>query len=105
MNDIAKQISLVDQCVAEGVSGIALAPLDDEALAGPVAKAAKKKIPVIIFDSALKGTPGKDFISFVGIDNKKAGKIAGEQLAQLLGGKGKVVMLRVVAGQIQYYKS
>jgi ribose transport system substrate-binding protein len=59
----------------------------------------KKKIPVLIFDSALKGTPGKDFISFVGIDNRKAGSLAGEHLGELLGGKGKVVLLRYVAGQ------
>ena len=98
-DDLAKQISLVEQCISDGVSGIALAPLDKEALTEVVAKAAKNKIPVLIFDSALKGTPGKDFISIVGIDNKKAGKIAGEHLAKLLGGKGKVVMLRVVAGQ------
>ncbi len=98
-DDLAQQISLVEQCISDGVSGIALAPLDKEALTASVAKAAKKKIPVLIFDSALKGTPGKDFISIVGIDNRKAGKIAGEQLMKLLGGKGKVVMLRVVVGQ------
>jgi len=98
-DDLVQQISLVEQGISEGVSGIALAPLNKEALAGSVAKAAKKKIPVLIFDSALKGTPGKDFISIVGIDNTKAGIIAGEQLAKLLGDRGKVVMLRVVSGQ------
>jgi ribose transport system substrate-binding protein len=98
-DDLPLQISIVEQCIKEGVSGIALAPLDKDALVGIVAKAAMKKIPVLIFDSALKGTPGKDFISIVGIDNKKAGNIAGEHLANLLGGKGKIVMLRVVAGQ------
>jgi ribose transport system substrate-binding protein len=97
-DDLQEQISLVDQCVSEGVSGIALAPIDKVALAGAVARAAKKKIPVIIFDSELKGTPGKDFIATVGIDNKKGGNIAGEQLAKLLEGKGKVVMLRVKVG-------
>jgi ribose transport system substrate-binding protein len=81
------------------MSGIVLAPLDKEALAGSVAKATKKKIPVLIYDSALKGKPGKDFISYVGINNKKAGNIAGEQLAKLLGGRGKVVMLRVKVNQ------
>jgi ribose transport system substrate-binding protein len=59
----------------------------------------KKNIPVLIFDSALKGTTGKDFISFVGIDNKKAGGLAGDHLARLLGNKGKVVLLRYVEGQ------
>ena len=98
-NDIAKQISLVDQAVAEGASGIALAPLDNKALAESVAKATKKKIPVIIFDSALKGTAGKDFLSFVSVDNKKAGSTAGEHLALLLGGKGKVVMLRYMVSK------
>jgi ribose transport system substrate-binding protein len=98
-DDLAQQISVVEQCINEGVSGLALAPLDKDAFAGLIAKAAKKKIPVLIFDSALKGTPGKDFISIVGINNKKAGIVAGEQLAKLLSGKGKVVMLRVVAGQ------
>jgi ribose transport system substrate-binding protein len=94
-----QQISVVEQCIAEGVTGIALAPLDKDSLAVPVAVAVKKKIPVMIFDSPIKGTAGKDFISFAGIDNKKAGNLAGEQLAKLLGGNGKVVMIRVMASQ------
>jgi ribose transport system substrate-binding protein len=98
-NDIAQQIATLEQCVSEGVSAIIIAPLDKEALAGPVAKATKKKIPVLVFDSALKGTPGKDYISFVGIDNKKAGIIAGEQMAKMLGGKGNIVILRYKATQ------
>jgi ribose transport system substrate-binding protein len=98
-NDIEQQILVVEQCIAEGMSGIVLAPMDKDALAGLVAKAAKKKIPVIIFDSVLKGTPGKDFISFVGIDNKKAGSTAGEQIVKMLGGKGNVVVLRYRANQ------
>jgi ribose transport system substrate-binding protein len=93
------QISVVEQSIAEDVSGIVLAPLDKDSLAVPVAKAMKKKIPVLIFDTALKGKAGKDYISFAGIDNKKAGILAGEQLAKLLKGKGKVVMLRVTANQ------
>jgi ribose transport system substrate-binding protein len=97
-DDLQEQISLVDQCVNNGVSGIALAPMDREALTGAVAKAAKKKIPVLIFDSALKGTPGKDFFTIVGIDNKKGGNIAGEEMAKLIGGRGKVVLLRVKVG-------
>jgi ribose transport system substrate-binding protein len=98
-DDLAQQISMVEQCINDGMSGIALAPLDKVSLVGSVAKAAKKKIPVLIFDSVLKGKLGKDFISIVGIDNKKAGNIAGEQLVKLLGGRGKVVMLRVIVGQ------
>jgi ribose transport system substrate-binding protein len=94
-----QQISIVEQCIAEGVSGIVLAPLEKDPLAMPVVKAMKKKIPILIFDSELKGISGKDYISFVGIDNKKSGVLAGEQLAKLLGGKGKVVILQGIPGQ------
>ena len=37
---------------------------------------------------------GKDFISFVGTNNKLGAGIAGETLAKLLDGKGNVVLLR-----------
>ncbi len=97
-NDRAQQISIVEQFVTEGISGIVLAPLDNTALQRPVAAAAQKKIPVVIFDSALKGEPGKDFVSFVATDNKKGGFLGGEHLSKLLGGKGKVVLLRYQVG-------
>jgi ribose transport system substrate-binding protein len=98
-NDLAQQIAIVEECIAENVSGIVVSPLDYNALVGPISKAMKKKIPVLIFDSPLKGNAGKDFIGFIGTDNRKAGNLAGENLAKLLNGKGKVVLLRYVNGQ------
>src|SRR3954466_2989367 len=86
-DDRAEQIKVVEQFTSEGVNGIVLAPLDREALLSPVQSAAEKKIPVVIFDSALSGAAGKDFISFVATNNKKGGQLAGEQLVKLLGGK------------------
>lgn len=97
-DDRAQQIGVVQQFVASGVSAIVLAPLDDTALRGPVRSAAERNIPVVIFDSALKGEPGQDFVSFVATDNRLGGQLAGEELARLLGGKGKVVLLRYSEG-------
>jgi ribose transport system substrate-binding protein len=97
-NDRAQQIQLVQQFVSEGVAGLALAPLDHTALAGVVAGAKARNIPVVIFDSALDGTPGSDFASFVATDNLAAGKLAGRHLAELLGGTGKAVLLRYAVG-------
>ncbi len=97
-NDRAQQIAIVEQFVQEGVAGIVLAPLDNTALQRPVATAVSKKIPVVIFDSALKGEAGKDFVSFVATDNKQGGAMGGEYLAKLLNGKGKVVLLRYQVG-------
>lgn len=97
-DDRAAQIQIVQNFVADKVNGIVLAPLDENALAGPVQSAKAQNIPVVIIDSALKGTPGTDFVSFVATDNHKGGLLGGYRLAQLLGGKGKVVMLRYEEG-------
>jgi ribose transport system substrate-binding protein len=97
-DDRAQQIQIVEQFVSEGVGGIVLAPLDDTALKRPVSAAMTKGIPVVIMDSALKGEPGKDFVSTVSTNNRRGGEMGGEELAKLLGGKGKVVLLRYQEG-------
>ncbi|MBC7773061.1 MAG: substrate-binding domain-containing protein [Pyrinomonadaceae bacterium] len=97
-NDAAGQIQVVQQFTADGVSGIVLAPLDHQALVNPVKAAREKNIHVVIFDSALDGEAGKDFATFVATNNRQAGKLGGQHLAELLGGKGNVVLLRYLAG-------
>jgi ribose transport system substrate-binding protein len=97
-DDRSQQIGLVEQRVSEGVDGICLAPLDSAGLVDPVALATRKKIPVVIFDSPLKAEPGKDFVSLVATDNKRGGQLGGEELARILGGKGKVVLFRYNVG-------
>lgn len=97
-DDRAQQIAVVQQFVSSGVSAIVLAPLDDTALRNPVRSAGERKIPVFIFDSALKGEAGQDFVSFIATDNHRGGELGGEELVRLLGGKGKVVLLRYSEG-------
>ena len=94
-DDRDAQVSEVEGFVSRGVSGIVLAPLDEAALTQPVAEAKQKNIPVLIFDSGLKGN---DYISFVATDNLKGGRMGGERIVQSLGGKGKVLMLRYAEG-------
>ena len=94
-DDRDSQVSEVENAVARGVNGIALAPLDDSALVGPVSGAMKRGIPVVIFDSGLKGT---DWVSFVATDNDVGGRLAGDHMAKLLNGKGRVFLLRYAEG-------
>jgi ribose transport system substrate-binding protein len=94
-DDLKSQIDIVQSMVAQGVAGILLAPLNDKALVNPVKAAMDAKIPVVIFDSALQGS---DFVSFVGTDNNGAGVKAGQHLAQAMGGKGKLLVLRYQEG-------
>lgn len=97
-DDRAQQIGVVQQFVGSGVDAIVLAPLDDIALRTPVRSAANRGIPVVIFDSALQGEVGTDFISFVATDNRRGGRLGGEEVARLLNGRGKVVLLRYAEG-------
>lgn len=94
-DDRDSQVSEVEGFVSRGVSGIVLAPLDDAALVAPVESAMKSRIPVVIIDSGLKGD---GYVSFVATDNEKGGRLGGEHLARLLGGRGKVVLLRYAEG-------
>lgn len=94
-DDRDSQISEVEGFVTRGVSGIVLAPLDDTALVGPVDRAVQSRIPVVIIDSGLKSTA---YASFVATDNNKGGELGGAQLAKLLGGRGKVLVLRYAEG-------
>jgi ribose transport system substrate-binding protein len=94
-DDREDQIKVVEDFISRGVSGIVLAPLDDMALRVPVRNAVRGGIPVVIIDSDLKS---QDHVSFVATDNFKGGQMAGKELARLIGGKGKVVMLRYAEG-------
>lgn len=94
-DDRDSQIKTVEDFITNKVDGIVLAPLDDTALVAPVEEAMNAGIPVVIFDSGLKkeGT-----VSFVATDNFKGGEMAGAEMVRLLGGKGKVAMLRYQEG-------
>jgi ribose transport system substrate-binding protein len=90
-----KQIELVQSAVAAGVDGIVLAPLDAHALVEPVEAAVAKGIPVVIFDSAVDT---KKIVSFVATDNYHGGVLAARRLGEVLGGKGRVILLRYAVG-------
>ena len=93
--DREAQIRVVEDFITRGVSGIVLAPLDDAALRIPVRDAVDSGIPVVIIDSGLNS---EDHISFVATDNYVGGRKGGERLAEILDGKGKVIMLRCHEG-------
>lgn len=100
-DDRESQIRVMEDFITRGVSAIVLAPLDDTALRMPVRDAVNNGIPVVIIDSGLKSN---DYISFVATDNYIGGRKGGERLAEILGGKGKVIMLRYQEGSASTMK-
>ncbi len=94
-DDRDQQIQVVENFVGRQVSGIVLAPLDSRALVPPVEEAVSARIPVVIIGSALRSPLPA---SFVATDNREGGRLGARRLGALLGGKGKVILLRCQAG-------
>jgi ribose transport system substrate-binding protein len=90
-NDTLKQRSHVEELISAGVDLIIISPKEAQPLTEPVAKAMDAKIPVIVLD---RRVVGDKYTCFIGADNKKIGKMAGEWIVKALGGKGKVVELK-----------
>lgn len=90
-NDTLKQRAHVEEFVSAKVDLIIISPKEAAPLTEPVAKAMAAGIPVIVLDRALLGDK---FTCFIGADNVKIGRAAGEWIKQTLGGKGKVVELK-----------
>jgi ribose transport system substrate-binding protein len=94
-DDREQQIQVVEGFLSQGVQGIVLAPLDDRALVRPVDEARRAGVPTVIIDSRLESDA---VVSFVATDNHKGGQLGARRLGELLGGKGKVLLLRYAEG-------
>jgi ribose transport system substrate-binding protein len=94
-DDREQQVQVVESFASQGVDGIVLAPLDEKALVRPVEEAKRLGVPTVIVDSALSSD---QVVSFVATDNVKGGEMAADELGRLLGGKGRVLLLRYQEG-------
>lgn len=90
--DVAAQIQTMETYIAQGVTGVALAPSDPEALERVMQKAVAAGIIVITLDTP--PVAGSVSQVYIGTDNYAAGKLAGKTLARLLPNGGKVGIVR-----------
>ncbi len=89
-NDTLNQRSHVEEFISSKVDLLIISPKEAQPLTEPVARAVDAGIPVIVLDRAVLGDK---YTCFIGADNVKIGKAAGEWIVKKLGGKGKVVEL------------
>jgi ribose transport system substrate-binding protein len=75
------------------VDGIAISCLNGDFLTDTINRAVDAGIPVVTWDA---DAPKSKRMAFYGVDDKAAGRIMGEQAAQLLGGKGTVAIITSV---------
>ncbi|MEM0482158.1 MAG: sugar-binding protein [Nitrososphaerota archaeon] len=79
--DVPAQLKTMDSYIAEGYSGIAVAPSDPDAIIPIIRKALDAKIPVITIDT---DAPKSDRLAYLGTDNYMAGRAAGEAMLEAL---------------------
>lgn len=93
--ELAEQNKIIENMITLQVDGIALAPLNRSAQRRTVERAVQAGIPVVIFDSEIDGNA---HVSFVATNNRQGGVLAARHMIELLGGKGRVMVLRFVQG-------
>lgn len=90
-NDSLRQRSQVEEFVEQKVDLLMISPKESQPLTEPVARAFEAGIPVIVLDRSVHGDK---YTVFIGADNKRIGKAAGEWLAKRLNGKGDIIELK-----------
>lgn len=97
--DVAAQVAIVEQMIAQRVDAIVIAPADSKALVAVCAKAREAGITVVNIDNKLDEAvlaERKLAIPFVGPDNRKGAKMAGEYLVNRLDPGSEVAIVEGV---------
>ncbi|HEX8362973.1 MAG TPA: ABC transporter substrate-binding protein [Longimicrobium sp.] len=94
----AKQVADVEDLIARRVDVILLAPREFEGLAPALQAARDANIPVVLVDREAEGTPGEDFVTFLGSNFVEQGKRAAEWLVKETGGTAGIVELTGTPG-------
>ena len=93
--DAAQQTPIVDAVAAKSPDAILIAPTDTKALFAPITAAAANS-KIVLVDTTLEDPSMA--VSQIASDNVGGGVTAGETLLELIGGKGKVMVVNVKPG-------
>ena len=90
-NDALRQVNQMEELIAAKVDLIIISPKEAAPLTEPVAKAMDAGIPVIVLDRKVLGDK---YTCFIGGDNVKIGRAAGEWAIKTFKGKANIVELK-----------
>lgn len=89
--DVSKQISQIEDLIAQKIDAIYLNPVDWEGIRPALVELQKAGIPIINFDTQVKDM--QYVTAYAGSDNKNAGFVCGQDLASRFPKGGKIVIL------------
>lgn len=90
--DIPAQIAVIEQVIGSKPAGL-LINGTDPAIAQVINKAVDAGIPTVVYDSDI---PNSKRHAFLGTDWYEIGRLQGEAMAKLIGGKGKVAYMGIL---------
>ncbi len=100
--DVDKQMQIIENLVQTGVKALLVTPSGSREVVPAIAKANAAGIPVVIVDTkvdpAAAGEAGIKTVTFVGSDNLEGGRLAGQQMVHVTGGRAKVAVLEGIPG-------
>ena len=88
--DAERQKEFIDNAIAARADGIIISPINSERVRKAIDRAVDSGIPVVATNADIDGTKRT---CCVGINNRKAARIAGRLMGQFLGGTGKIAVV------------
>jgi ribose transport system substrate-binding protein len=100
--DVEKQMQIVENMIQTGIQALIITPSGSREIVSALVKAKNAKVPIVIVDTRVDAKAAADAgvktETFVGSDNYAGGKLAGEYLVKVTGGKAHVGILEGIPG-------
>jgi len=100
--DVEKQMKIVENMIQTGIQALCITPSGSREIVSALVKAKNAKVPIVVVDTRVDAKAAADAgvrtETFVGSDNYEGGKLAGEYLVKVSGGKGRVGILEGIPG-------
>jgi ribose transport system substrate-binding protein len=90
--DVVAQVGVIEQVIPSRPTGL-LINGTDPAIASAIDKAVDAGIPTVVYDSDI---PGSKRHAFLGTDWYEIGRLQGEAIVDLIGGKGKIAYMGLI---------
>src|SRR5713226_9879306 len=89
--DVEKQMQIVENLIQTGIQALAITPSGSREIVSALVKARDAKVPIVVVDTRVDAKAAADAgvrtETFVGSDNYEGGRLAGQYLVKVSGGK------------------
>jgi ribose transport system substrate-binding protein len=88
--DMKDQQAQIENFITQRMDALVVCPVDSDTIGGAIRRANEAKVPVFTADIAANDG---EVVSHIASDNVAGGRLAGEYMAKLLNGKGKIIII------------